>query len=111
LRNASHNDRAGLQRLRSEGMIAPLLPGSLGQGPWTLRPERLQWPSMGTVPMPKILSPAEIAASLVKTAQTTGRQALSLNTHYHPLYRTCRPEALAGTSLPLYLRIAKGGLF
>jgi hypothetical protein len=90
-------------------MIAPLLPGSLGQGPWTLRPKRLQWPSMDLASMPKILSPAEIAASLVKTAQTIGRQALSLNTHYHPHYRTCRLEALAGTSPPLFLHATHHG--
>jgi hypothetical protein len=106
LRTASHNDRVSWQRLRSRGMIAPPLPGSLGQGPRTLGPKCLQWPSMDTVSMPKILPPAEILPSLVKTAQNTGRRASSLTT-LHPYYRTCRLEALAGTSPPLISSTAR----
>ena len=101
-----HDDRVSWQRLRSGGETLPPLPGSLGQGPRTLGPKRLKWLGAGTVPAPKILSPAEIAASSRKTAQSTGRQASSLNIHY-PLYRTCRLEALAGTSPPLFLRAAR----
>ena len=103
---ASHNVRVRLQRLRSGGMKAPSLPGSLGQGPRTLGPKRLKWLGAGNVPAPKILPPAEIAASSSKTAQTIGRQALSLTT-FHPYYRTCRLEALAGTSPPLFMHAAR----
>ena len=102
-----HDDRVSWQRLRSGGETLPPLPGSLGQGPRTLGPKRLQWLGAGTVPAPKILSPAETLPSLVKTAQTIGRRASSLTIH-HPHYRTCRLEALAGTSPPLFLRAETG---
>mgnify|MGYP003542071757 CR=1 FL=1 len=58
---ANQHLRTGLQRLRS-GDLAPPLPGSFGQDPRALRPERLRWLKTDAPSALKSLAPAKIAA-------------------------------------------------
>jgi hypothetical protein len=59
---ANQHLRTDLQRLRG-GDLAPPLPGSFGQDPRALRPERLRWLAAGcNARLAKSLAPAKIAA-------------------------------------------------
>ena len=85
---ASHIARFGQQRLRGKGKTAPLQPGSFGQNPQVLRPERLRWLAQA-----KSLAPAQIAAS----------PSVALAHHITHLPTAARAGAMAGASPPFSL--------
>ena len=95
---ASHIDRFSQQRLRGEDRYAPPSPGSFGQDPQALGPERLQWLAAYLSRLAKNLAPAQIAASSIVASAHHNSPSLST---------AARAEAMAGASPPLLLRFDK----